>query len=283
VSKLLALPVVLFALACSSASASSHAVPSRIVSLSPTATETLYAIGAGNQVIAVDGSSDYPKAALAKKTSLSGFSPNAEAIAGYKPDLVVLSFDSKGIVSALQTLGLNVLLLPSATTVDDAYAQIGKLGAATGHTAEAKQLVAGMKSRIAKLVASVRGARGMTVYHEVGPDLYSATSSTFIGKIYSLFGLKNIADAADASNSGYPQLSAEYVLSANPDLITLADITCCGITPAKVAARPGWAGLKAVRSMSILRIDDSIASRWGPRIVNFVNAVATALQRLQRQ
>ncbi|TMJ96690.1 MAG: ABC transporter substrate-binding protein [Actinobacteria bacterium] len=262
------------------ASSSGRALPQRIVSLSPTATEDLFAIGAGKQVIAADDQSDYPKAALAKRTRLSGFTPNAEAIAGYKPDLVVLSYDAKGIVSALRKLGLRVLHLDAAKTLDGAYAQIGELGAVTGHRAEAGVLVRSMKTRIAGLVASVQSARGLSVYHELGPDLYSATSKTFIGRIYSLFGLKNIADAADASSTGYPQLSAEYVVSADPDLIVLADTTCCGQTPATVAARPGWSGLKAVKTYSIVRIDDSIASRWGPRIVNFARAIAAALKRL---
>jgi iron complex transport system substrate-binding protein len=256
-------------------------VPHRIVSLSPTATETLFAIGAGSQVIAVDSSSDYPKAALAKKTSISGFSPNAEAIAGYKPDLVILSFDTKGIVAALRNLGLRVLLLKAADDLNQAYAQIAQLGQVTGHTKEARALVTRMKTKIAELVGRVRGARGLSVYHELGPDLFSATSRTFIGKIYTLFGLKNVADAADSSGSGYPQLSSEYVLSVNPDVIVLADTTCCAMTPAKAAARPGWRDLKAVRSYSIVRIDDSIAARWGPRIVNFVRALATALARLK--
>jgi iron complex transport system substrate-binding protein len=273
--------VALVGLLLLAGSATSATVPHRIVSLSPTATETLYAIGAGKQLIAVDISSDYPKAALTKKTALSGFTPNAEAIAGYKPDLVVLSFDAKGVVSALRNLGLRVLLQEPAKDLADAYAQIAALGQATGHSAEAAKLVSRMRARIATLVKSVRPSRGKSYYHELGPQLFSATSHTFIGTVYSLFGLRNIADAADSSGSGYPQLSPEYVLSANPDLIVLADITCCGMTLAKVAARPGWSRLSAVRSYSIVRIDDSIAARWGPRMVNFVRAIATALKRLQ--
>ena len=263
-----------------SARSSQPELPQRIVSLSPTATEDLFAIGAGKQVVAVDDQSDYPKAALAKRTRLSGFTPNAEAIAGYKPDLVVLSYDAKGIVAALRKLGLRVLHLDAAKTLRGAYAQIQQLGAVTGHRAEAAALVKGMKARIAKLVASTQSARGLSVYHELGPELFSATSKTFIGRIYMLFGLKNIADAADKSGSGYPQLSAEYVVSANPDLIVLADTTCCAQTAATVAARPGWGGLKAVKTYSIVRVDDSIASRWGPRIVNFARAIASALKRL---
>ena len=250
--------------------------PRRIVSLSPTATESLFAIGAGQQVIAVDDQSDYPK--TAPRTKLSGFTPNAEAIAGTKPDLVVLSFDASHIVDALHKLRVPVLLQPAAKTLAGTYAQIRQLGAVTGQAAAAQALIRRMKARIAALVAAAPRLRSLSVYHELSPDFYSATSSTFIGRVYALFGLRNIADAADATGSGYPQLSAEYVLSADPDLIVLADTVCCGQTPASVAARPGWSQLKAVSSRAIVRIDDSLASRWGPRVVDFARAVSRALR-----
>jgi iron complex transport system substrate-binding protein len=258
------------------ASARTAAVPHRIVSLSPTATESLYAIGAGTQVIAVDDQSDYPKAA--PRTKLSGFTPNIEAIASYRPDLVVLSFDPGGVVSSLQKLKIRVVLQPAAANLTEAYAQILQLGTLTGHTAPARALVAGMKKRIASILAHAPRDPKLSVYHELEPDLYSATSKTFIGKIYALFGLRNIADAADSTASGYPQLSNEYVIAANPSLIVLADTRCCGQTAQTVGARPGWNTIAAVRNHAIVRIDDSIASRWGPRIVNFVRAVASALR-----
>jgi cobalamin transport system substrate-binding protein len=252
--------------------------PRRIVSLSPTATEILYAIGAGAQVIAVDDQSDYPKSA--PRTKLSGFTPNVEAIAGYKPDLVVASFDPKGLVAALRKLRITVVLHPAAPSLTAAYRQIDQLGMLTGNREPARTLVARMKTRIGEVVASAKPRRSLSVYHELGPDFYSATSSTFAGRVYRLFGLSNIADAADTTSSGYPQLSPEYIVSRNPDLIVLADSVCCGQTRDTVAARPGWSRIAAVRTGSIVRIDDSIASRWGPRIVNFVRAVATALRRL---
>jgi iron complex transport system substrate-binding protein len=257
------------------------ATPHRIVSLSPTATETLFAIGAGQQVIAVDGESDYPK--QAPHTSLSGFTPNVEAIAGYKPDLVVAAYDPNGLAKTLHRLGIRVLVQDAAKTLDGAYAQMLALGRITGHVANATRLVASMKARIRKLVAKgAPRARGLTVYHELGPDLYSATSSTFIGRVYALFGLKNIADAADAGGTGYPKLSPEYVVSQSPDIVVLADIRCCAQTLHTVAARPGWGRVAAVHTGTIVRIDDSIASRWGPRIVDFVRAVAAALVHLKR-
>jgi len=274
---LVALTVALLA-----ASGSPAAAPQRIVSLSATATESLFAIGAGKQVVAVDDQSDYPK--QAPRTSLSGFTPNVEAIAGYKPDLVVVAYDPSGLVAALRGLGIRVIVQDAAKSLAEAYAQIVALGKVTGHAKQAAALVARMKKRIGELVArGTRRARGLTVYHELEPDLYSATSSTFIGKVYALFGLKNVADAADKEGSGYPKLSAEYVVSQSPDVIVLADVRCCGQSPQTVASRPGWRNVSAVRTGTIVRIDDSIASRWGPRIVNFVRAVAAALAHLQQR
>jgi iron complex transport system substrate-binding protein len=270
---LVALAALLALLAVNPAGA---AAPRRIVSLSPTATESLFAIGAGKQVVAVDDQSDYPK--RAPRTSLSGYTPNVEAIAGYRPDLVVLSGDANGVVAGLRKLGIRVLLQPAVTTFAGAYAEINQLGVITGHKRNARRLVASMKNAIAGAVKSVP-KRKLSVYHELDPTYYSATSKTFIGRIYKLFGLRNIADAADSSGSGYPQLSGEYIISANPGLIVLADTRCCGQTAAAVASRPGWSGLAAVRNHRVIGIDDSIASRWGPRIVACVRAVAKALRR----
>jgi cobalamin transport system substrate-binding protein len=259
------------------AAASAAAVPSRIVSLSPTATEDLFAVGAGKQVVAVDNQSNYPKSAPHSK--LSGYTPNAEAIAGYRPDLVVISNDIGGLVSALTKLHVPVLLEPAAPNLQVAYRQIEELGAATGHAARAGALVATMRREVSSIVDSLpAAAKGLSVYHELEPDYYSVTSKTFLGQVYKLLGLRDIADAADKSGSGYPQLSAEYIVSANPDLIVLADSVCCGQTPAKVMHRPGWQGIAAVRHNGIVAVNDDIASRWGPRVVTFLRQVATKLR-----
>jgi len=255
--------------------------PRRIVSLSPTATESLFAVGAGPQVVAVDDQSDHPRSA--PRTSLSGFTPNVEAIASYHPDLVVIAYDPKGLSGALERLGITVIHHDGARSFQGAYQQIRQLGLATGHAEQAVRLVKRMKARIASIVkTSRRLGRGLSVYHELTPDLYSATSKTFVGRVYTALGLRNIADAADAVGTGYPQLSAEYVVSADPDVIVLADTVCCGQTAATVAARPGWDRISAVRTGSIVRIHDSIASRWGPRLVNYFRALAAALARLRQ-
>ena len=255
--------------------------PTRIVSLSPTATETLFAIGASSQVVAVDDQSDFPKGT--PKTSLSGFTPNVEAIASYRPDLVVIAYDPKGLSGALGRLGITVLHQDGAKTFKGAFQQMRQLGMVTGRDATAKKLVTGIKARIATVVKAAGKSRGLSVYHELTPDLYSATSKTFVGQVYSVLGLRNIADAVpDTFGTGYPQLSAEYVVSASPDLIVLADTVCCGEKPSSVGARPGWDRISAVRTGSIVRVDDSIASRWGPRLVNFFRAMSSALARLRQ-
>ncbi len=252
--------------------------PDEIVSLSATATESLFAIGAGDQVIAVDDQSDYP--ADAPMTDLSGFEPNVEAIAGYEPDLVIAAYDPGGLVDGLEKLDIPVLLQDAAPDLDAAYEQIETLGAATGNVEGAETVVDSMETEVAELVSSSSGAEGATVYHELGPDFFSATSDTFIGSVYELFGLVNIADAAAgaADAGGYPQLSGEYIVSESPDLIVLADTVCCGQTAQKVAKRPGWDQIEAVVNGNIVEADDSIASRWGPRTVEFVELIAGSLE-----
>jgi iron complex transport system substrate-binding protein len=249
--------------------------PERIVSLSPTATESLFAIQAGDQVVAVDDQSNYP--AQAPRSKLSGYQPNVEAIAGYRPDLVVAAFDPSGLVKGLRKLGIAVLLQPAATNLDEAYAEIEALGLATGHEPGANAVVTGMRDRIAELVASASAGKPIAVYHELGPDYFSATSKTFIGSIYKLLGAENIADGAGGQAPDYPQLSAEYILSANPDVIVLSDTKCCGQSPETVAGRPGWSKIAAVRNGNVVPVDDDIASRWGPRTVDFVEIVAQAI------
>ncbi len=251
------------------------AAPMRVVSLSPTATEMLYAIGAGPQVIAVDDQSDYPK--RAPDTKLSGFKPNAEAILKYRPDLVVMQNDSNRVAAALRAARVTVILGPAATKLNDSYAQIRELGVATCRRAGAARTVAKMKAGIARALKSVpTDVRGKSFYHELDDTYYSTTSKTFIGQIYGLLGLKNIADAADAAGD-YPQLSAEYIISSDPDFIFLADATCCGQNATTIAARPGWGTLSAVKNDAVIPVNEDIASRWGPRVVTFLRIVSKRL------
>ena len=257
--------------------------PARIVSLSPTLTEDLYAVGAGKQVVAVDQDSNYP--AGVPKTSLSGLTPNVEAIARYDPGLVVASQNSGGLVSGMTKLGIPVLIEPAVGTLDGAYAQIDQIGQATGHAAQSAQVVAGMKQQIAADVSKAGTAhKGATYYWELSASpFYSAASSTFIGQVVGLFGLKNIADAASKpADGGYPQLTQEYIVKARPQIIFLADNQPAsgGQSPAVVAKRPGWSGIPAVQDHEVIGLNDDIASRWGPRLPLLVAEIAAAIEQL---
>ena len=253
--------------------------PTRIVSLSATATESLFAIGAGQQVAAVDDQSNYPPEAPI--SALSAFRPNAEAIIGYNPDLVVASNDQDGIVARLESLEVPVLLLGAATDLEQAYGQIGTLGAATGHGQEASAVVEQMATRLEAIVAGTPVPDPpVTVFHELAPDLHSATSATFIGSIYDRLGVDNVADPAAVAGNAYPQLTSEAVVEADPDLIVLADTKCCAQSAATVATRPGWAGISAVRTGAVVEADDDVASRWGPRIVDFTELVSGRVREL---
>jgi iron complex transport system substrate-binding protein len=249
--------------------------PTRIVSLSPTATEDLFAVGAGKQVIAVDDQSNYPT--RAPRTKLSGFTPNAEAIAGYRPHLVLVASDG-GIIAQLRKLGITVAQFDAAKNPNEAYGQIRQIGRATGHPGQATRTITSMRKRIAAAISSVKSRKGLSVYHELTPDYYSANSDTFIGRVYTLLSLRNIADGALDANGGYPKLSAEYIVAADPEVIVLADSKCCGQNARAVRSRAGWSRIAAVRSGRVVSVDDDVASRWGPRIAVFIRAVAAAMK-----
>jgi iron complex transport system substrate-binding protein len=271
--------VVTTAAASSPPSEPTEDAPERIVSLSATATEMLFAIGAGGQVIAVDSTSNYPPEAEAVLTDLSAFEPNVEAIAGYEPDLVVHDGSISGLTEQLGSLDIEVWEGPAATTFGDAYAQIEQLGAVTGHVAEAAEVVADVQADLEEISRSVPTSEvPLTYYHELDDTLYSVTSSTFIGEVYSLFGLRNIADQVEGDSGGYPQLNAEFVISEDPDLIFLADSKCCAQTLEAVASRDGWGEMTAVVNGHVFEMDDDIASRWGPRVVEYAQAVADAIE-----
>ncbi|GGM65532.1 ABC transporter substrate-binding protein [Thermopolyspora flexuosa] len=251
--------------------------PERIVSLSPTATETLFAIGAGPQVVAVDERSNHPPEA--PKTSLSGFKPNVEAIVEYKPDLVVIASDIDDIAAKLSKVNVPVLVEPSATDFDDAYDQILDLGTATGNADRARRLVDEMRRELDRLAAEAPKEKRLSYYHELDVTPYSVTSNTFIGRVYGLFGLVNIADRAPDAAGGYPRLSAEFIAKADPDLIFLATTKCCGQNRDTLAKRPGWSGLSAIKNDRVINLDDDIASRWGPRVVDLARTVSDAVRK----
>nr|WP_156001761.1 ABC transporter substrate-binding protein [Streptomonospora sp. PA3] len=250
--------------------------PRRIVSLSPTATEMLFAVGAGDEVVAADEYSDHPKEA--PTTDLSGFTPSVEAISEYNPDLVVLARDAADAAEQLRKVDVPVLLIPAATTLDEAYGQMRMLGKATGHAQQADKVADRVESDVEEIVEETTAEVGdtdLSVYHELDEGMYSATSDTFIGQVYDRFGLENIADSAEDAAGGYPQLSSEYIVEENPDLIFLS-YGGDGAVEA-LRERPAFDSVTAVRNGDVVQLDPDVSSRWGPRVVDLAESVSEAV------
>lgn len=246
--------------------------PEAIVVLSPSLTETVYGVGAGDQVKAVDSLSNYPEDAAT--SDLSAFEPNVEAIAAMEPDLVVMSDDMNKSVAALEALKIPVALLPAPEDVDGALEQFKKVGELTGNEDDAEALAEKVDDQVEAAAESVE-AEDMSYYWEIGSELYTATSNTFIGSVLGEFDLTNIADKAEGASSGYPQLNAEYIIDADPDLIFLP-----GGDPAKLKKRDGWDVIRAVKDEDgIIVVDGDIASRWGPRIGDLAESAAAGIKK----
>ena len=256
--------------------------PKRIISLSPSATEILFAIGAGAQVIAVDDLSNFPTTAPISK--LSAFSPNVEALMNYKPDLVVLNADATKAVevkAALEKLKIKVFLEKAPKDLSQVYLEVTVLGRVTGHLASAQNIVVNMKSKIRSAIVSARKSVKISFFHELDNTLYTATSDTFIGKVYKDFNLDNVADpAATADSAGYPQLQSEYLIKANPRIIFLSDAQY-GESTATLTKRPGWTGITAVKNKSVIALPEDIPSRWGPRLIDFYQFIAAAIGKIK--
>ncbi|SDP43204.1 iron complex transport system substrate-binding protein [Actinopolyspora xinjiangensis] len=248
--------------------------PKRIVSLSPTATEVLYEIGAGEQVVAVDEYSTYPE--RAPREDISALNVGASTVSEYRPDLVIAQAGSAGeLAKGLRELDIPVLLTPSATDLRAAYEQMKALGRATGHGDEAADTVRRIRSEIDELVRQAPDPEGsLTYYHEVSPDHFTATSKSFVGSVYEKFGLDNIADSAGGK---FPQLSEERILRADPDMIFLADTKTAGVSEQAVSNRPGWQTLTAVREGHVYELNEDVASRWGPRVVELARSISEAI------
>ena len=253
--------------------ATSKNKPYRIISLSPSLSEILFSIGAGEQVIAVDNYSNYPPEAPI--TSLSSFEPNMEAMASFRPDLVLLSYDIGNIVKGLNIIGVETMLLPAPKNFEEILLQIRTIGEKTGNIKKSNILANKMKSQMKDLVILMQDKSPTKVYHEIDENYYSASSQSFIGNIYELLNLNNIADQVDTNGSGYPKLSPEYILLSNPDIIILPGKDTNYIS--KLKKRPGWSAIDAVKKNQLLIIDADLGSRWGPRIIEFAKAIVKGI------
>jgi iron complex transport system substrate-binding protein len=255
----------------------------RIVSLSPSSTEILYAVHAGREVVAVDEYSDAPVEARGKSDpKLSGWGTRVGEVMKYNPDVVIVPGyggveGDRSIVVALRRRGVDVVVDYAPRDLAGVYSRIELLGQKAHRQREASALVRSMKAEIAAIVRTAPKATGLSYYHEVDASYHSVTSRTFAGAAYALFGLDNIADGSDFDGTGYPQLTRGQIVSADPDLIFLADARW-GENDDTVRVRKGWQKIAAVRSGKVFELDDDLCSRWGPRLVDFVRKIAVIIR-----
>lgn len=256
--------------------------PTRIFSLSPSATEILYGINASKQIIAVDKSSDYPK--NAPITPILGFVPIFEQIIKYKPDLVIINntaINAVEVINKLNNMNIKTYLEKTPNNLDDIYKEIFELGKITGKEEESKNLVEKMKKNINNIIIKFKKYKNINIpikfFHEIDDNLYTATSKTFVGNVYSTFGLINIADKAPIEKKdGYIQLDKKYIVESNPDLIFLGD----GVVGEKYSLyikKEGWDKINAIKNNKVIILPLNISARWGPRIVDFYETISNIL------
>lgn len=247
----------------------------RIVSMSPTHTETLFALGLGEFVVAVDSTSDFPAAAEAvRRSDLNASSADVSTLLSLEPDVVIVGDDPTGLAGRLSAEGIAVYSGPPADTLEDVYTQIEDIAGIVGRPELGADLTGSMRADVARIIESLPpGER--TYFHEIDPSLVTIGPGTFLDTLYRELGLTPIVDSDDGT--GFAQLTPDQVISANPDVIVLADADCCAVDADQVASRPGWSSISAVDNGAIVAISDAEAQRWGPRVVDLLRTVAGAV------
>jgi iron complex transport system substrate-binding protein len=253
----------------------------RIVSLSPSVTEILFAIGAGGQVVGVDQFSDYPAEAKKLPNVGQGFDKlNTEQILALKPDLVLAANTiAADKVKSLQDLGLTVFSLANPTTLDGMYDSLRTVAQLAGHSAETETLIASLKERVKAVETRVAGAKTqpLVLYELDATDPKAPWTSgpgTFVDNLIRMAGGRNVGAVL---KSDWAQMSLEEILKQSPDVIFLGDFTLGGITPEMVKARSGWGTIAAVKNSQVYTIDDNTVSRPGPRLVDGLETIAKTL------
>lgn len=247
--------------------------PRRLVSLSASNTEILFALGLGDRVVAIDNHSDYPPS-VKDKPRVGGFaSPDLEKVVAAEPDLVLVSnIHTKMAAGELERRGLKVMVVDSSD-VKGILDRIKLVGKATGHTREAEALAGQMKARIEAVESRLSGVKPVKVFYELSPSLHTAGAGTFVDDMVRLAGGANIGASA---GKGWPQLNQESLLLSDPEVILLGDHSA-GQTPEQVMERAGWKQITAVKTGRVYVVDPNLANRAGPRVVDGLDMVAKML------
>lgn len=251
-----------------------------IVSLAPSNTELLYAVGAGENVVGRDAFSDYPAEAVDLPDIGGGFSEyNLELLVSLEPDLVLAAeINTAELVQSIEDLGITVFYISNPIDFDDLYTTIENVGKLTGHAAEAQVLIEESKERVLAVETAVAEVAEIpTVFYELDATdptkPYTPGAGTFYSTIISMAGGTNVGDAIP---SAWAQISLEELLIQDPDFILLGD-AMWGITPESVGEREGWDTLTAVKAGNVLPFDDNLLARPGPRLVEGLEALALIL------
>ncbi len=299
--KLLAAVVAIFALlasACSSAASEAETTSAdesatstdvsgtdlptdaeRIISLDPSTTEILFALGAGDKVIAADGFSNYPAEAPADE-GLSAFNTDVEKVLSLEPDLVLTGFAEESLVGALETNKISYNVQTTPSSMEEVYAYVADLGVITGQVDEAAALNKDLRDAVAEAKTQVEAgdAVGTKVYYEVAAGdnagYYVGHDGTFSGDLLTLVGLENIA-SADAMDEGN-LLNPEIILTSDPALILVNAPAEDTTKVAEISERDAWGEVAAVKNKNIVAIDEDTSSRYGPRLVEFIESVTEA-------
>ena len=255
--------------------------PQRIVSLAPSNTEILFAIGAGQQMVGRDEFSNYPEEALALPSVGGSWGDyNAEAIVALNPDLVLAAeINPPELVESLEKLGLTVYLLPNPTDMDGIYQIMQTAAQLSGHESETNALVESLKVRADAITSKTASLTDRpSVFYELDstePNApYTAGAGTFVELLIEMAGGTNVGSAMD---SPWAQISLEQLVVMDPEIILLGD-SAYGATPESVAARPGWESISAVKNGRVYPFNDDLASRPGPRMVDGLEAMARLIQ-----
>jgi iron complex transport system substrate-binding protein len=243
------------------------------VSSAPSDTELAYALGLGDEVVAVDKFSNYPPEAKSKPSIGSYIDPDLESIVGANPDLVLVTgVHLAKLVPALEARGISAVVL-DAKNLEGVYQDLHILGRISGHEDRATALVDQLRGRVAKVEQAVASATAVRTFVELDPTLFSVGPGSFLDDLIRRAGGINIAAGA---TTAYPQLNAEEVVRANPEVIILTD-EVTGVSVAAVKAREGWSRISAVVNDRIAQLDPDIGARPGPRVVDAFEQIAHIL------
>ena len=245
----------------------------RVISLSTTHTEVIRVLGGESLLVGVDSFSE-TELPIEK---IDAFTITAEELVKLNPDLVVVAFDFNGIVEGLESLEINYTLLPPAKNFEDVYSQIEEIGKLIDKEDESLDLITSMKNDVGEIIENF-SQENITVFHEIGftYGIYTVNENSFIGEIYNLLGVENVANLKeDPFGSGYPEFSEEEVINSNPNLIVVGHSDYLN---KDLSIRAGWEEIRAVKNENVYFLNENLANNWGASTVDLINTLSEIAQ-----